>query len=160
MTEPEGDDRDLMTNRYDLVCPAQYTMAYSSTNYEGILMANLTNVLQQLREERRQAESQIHKLDSAISVLQDLNGRTGSTPARVGARRGRVVSAAARQRMAAAQRARWARERQKTQTGSGNKQRRTPSPRRTLSAAARRRIAAAQKARWAKFRAQRAKKAA
>lgn len=123
-------------------------------------MANLTNVLQQLREERKQAESQIHKLDSAISVLQDLDGRNGSTPVRTGARRGRVVSATARQRMAAAQRARWARERQETETRSGNKQGRTLAPRRTLSPAARRRIAAAQKARWAKFRAQHAKKAA
>ena len=123
-------------------------------------MANLTNVLQQLREERKQAESQIHKLDSAISMLQGLDGPNGSTPARIGARQGRVVSAGARQRMAAAQRARRARERRGSQTGSGNKQHRMPSPRRTLSPAARRRIAAAQKARWAKFRAQHAKKAA
>ena len=123
-------------------------------------MANLTNALQQLREERRQAESQIHKLDSAISVLQDLVGQNGSTPAGTGARQSRVVSAAARQRMAAAQRARWARERQKTQSGSANVQRKAPTPRGTLSPAARRRIAAAQKARWAKFRKQHAKKAA
>jgi hypothetical protein len=123
-------------------------------------MANLTNVLQQLREERKQAESEIHKLDSAISVLQDLDGRDGSTPTRTGARQGRVVSATARQRMAAAQRARWARARQETQTGRSNGPRRAPSPRRTLSPAARRRIAAAQKARWAKFRAQHSKKAA
>jgi hypothetical protein len=123
-------------------------------------MANLTNALHELREERRQAESQIHKLDSAISVLQDLVGQNGSTPARTGAGQGRVVSAAARRRMAAAQRARWARERKKTQTGSAKGQRSAASPRRTLSPAARRRIAAAQKARWAKFRAQHAKKAA
>ena len=123
-------------------------------------MANLTNVLQQLRDERKRAEAQIHKLDSAISVLQGLDGRNGSTTARTGARQGRVVSAAARQRMAAAQRARWARERQGSQTGRSKGQRRAPSHRRTLSPAARRRIAAAQKARWAKFRAQRAKKAA
>ena len=51
-------------------------------------MANLTNVLQELREERKQAESQIHKLDSAILVLQDVDGRNGSTPARAGARQG------------------------------------------------------------------------
>lgn len=123
-------------------------------------MANLTNVLQQLREERKQAESQIHKLDSAISVLQDLDGRNGSTPARARAGQGRVVSAAARRRMATAQRARWARERQKTQGGSGSRQHKAPSARRTLSPAARRRIATAQKARWAKFRREHAKKAA
>ena len=123
-------------------------------------MANLTNVLQQLREERKEAESQIHKLDSAISVLQDLDGQDGSTPARTSARQGRVVSAGARRRMAAAQRARWARERQRGQAGTGKGQRRTRSTTRTLSPAARRRIGAAQKARWAKFRAQHAKKTA
>src|SRR5215469_6536011 len=116
-------------------------------------MANLTNALQQLREERKQAESQIHKLDTAISVLQGLDGQNGSTPASTGNGQRRVVSAAARQRMAAAQRARRAREQKKTPTGSANRQRRASS-RRTLSPAARRRIAAAQKARWAKFRAQ------
>jgi hypothetical protein len=123
-------------------------------------MANLTNVLQQLREERKQAESQIGKLDSAISVLEDLDGRDGSTPARTGAGQGRVVSAAARQRRANAQRARRARERQGSHTGRSKVQRMATSPKRTLSPAARRRIAAAQKARWAKFRARNTKKAA
>lgn len=130
------------------------------TNYEGILMANVTNVLQQLREERQQAESQIHKLDTAILVLQDLIGQNSSTPARTGAGQARVVSIAARQRMAAAQRARWAKARQETQTGNASERRRAASPTRTLSPAARRRIAAAQKARWAKLRAERKKKAA
>jgi len=33
-------------------------------------MANLTSALQQLREERKQAQYQVEKLDSAISVLE------------------------------------------------------------------------------------------
>jgi len=37
-------------------------------------MTNLTNALQQLRDERKQAQSQVEKLTSAISVLEDLVG--------------------------------------------------------------------------------------
>ena len=122
-------------------------------------MANLTSALQQLREERKQAQYQVEKLDSAISVLEDLVGRNGSlTPSAAGG--SRVVTATARRRMAAAQRARWAKVRQQTQTPHTNNPRTTSSPKRTLSAAARRKIAAAQRARWARVKAQQAKKAA
>ena len=122
-------------------------------------MANLTSALQQLREERKQAQYQVEKLDSAISVLEDLVGRDGS-PTRTPAGRSRVVTATARRRMAAAQRARWAKVRQQAQTPHTNQPRTTSSPKRTLSAAARRKIAAAQRARWARVKAQQAKKAA
>ena len=61
-----------------------------------------------------------------------------------GGRRG--MSAAARERIAAAQRARWAR--QKGSSGS-----RVTKPKRKMSAEGRARIAAAARARWAKFRA-------
>jgi hypothetical protein len=71
-------------------------------------MANLTDALQQLREERERAQSQVEKLDSAISVLQDLVGGNGSSAVHTSSRGGRVVSAVARRRMAVAQRARWA----------------------------------------------------
>src|SRR5260370_478366 len=66
-------------------------------------MANLTSALQQLREERKQAQYQVEKLDSAISVLEDLVGRNGSLT-RTAAGGSRVVTAAARRRMAAATR--------------------------------------------------------
>ena len=112
----------------------------------GGIMANLEGVLQQLREERSRAQQH-----SAISVLEGVGGN--NSHARTSSRAGRVVSALARQRMAAAQRARWARARQATGK-SGSK----PRVMRVLSADARRRIAAAQKARWARFRAE--KKAA
>jgi len=113
-------------------------------------MENLVNVLQQLRDERGRAKQQLEQLDSAITVLEGL-GRDNS--ARTSSRAGRVVSPLARRRMAAAQRARWARAR-KDSGKSASK----PSVVRVLSPEARRRIAAAQKARWAKFRAE--KKAA
>jgi len=113
-------------------------------------MEKLVNVLEQLRDERGRTQKQLEQLDSAISVLEGL-GRDNS--ARTSSRAGRVVSPLARRRMAAAQRARWARAR-KASGKSASK----PSVVRVLSPEARRRIAAAQKARWAKFRAE--KKAA
>jgi hypothetical protein len=122
-------------------------------------MANLTSALQQLREERKQAQYQVEKLDSAISVLEDLVGRNGLLT-RTAEGGSRVVTAAARRRMAAAQRARWAKVRQQAQTPHANKPRTTFSPKRTLSAAARRKIETAQRARWARVKAQQAKKAA
>ncbi len=55
-------------------------------------MANLENAL---REERKQAKYQVEKLDSAISVLEDLVGRNGSLT-RTAAGGSRVVTATAR----------------------------------------------------------------
>ena len=71
-------------------------------------MEKLVNVLEQLRDERGRTQKQLEQLDSAISVLEGL-GRDNS--ARTSSAAGRVVSPLARRRMAAAQRARWARAR-------------------------------------------------
>jgi hypothetical protein len=120
-------------------------------------MAYLGNALQQLRDERRRAQLQIEKMDSAISALEGLIGRNSTTPLRRRMRRGRTVSAAARRRMTAAQRARRAREQGQARRTAGKKVSATPKPRK-LSAAGRKRTAAAAKARWARFRAK-AKKA-
>jgi hypothetical protein len=108
-------------------------------------MANLDHVLQQLRDERGRKQQQLEQLDSAISVLEGLGGDNSTRTSS----RGRVVSALARRRMAAAQRARWARVRKASGKTAGK-----PRTLRILSPDARRRIAAAQKARWAKFRAE------
>ena len=68
-------------------------------------MGNLTNALQELRAERKQAQLQVEKLDQAISVIESLNGSgtlgKSDQPTR-------VISAASRRKMAQAQRARWA----------------------------------------------------
>jgi len=119
-------------------------------------MSNLGSALQQLRQEQKQAQQQVEKLQSAISVIQGLLGRHGSGTSAKGGGPGRILSAATRKRMAQAQKARWAKVRQgskpadaKTKSGSPIK--------RTMSASARRKIAAAQRARWAKVKA--AKKA-
>ena len=119
-------------------------------------MANLSNALQELRAERSRAQSQIEKLDQAISVIESLNGsgvsRNGNQPTR-------IISAASRRKMALAQKARWANVRKGPQSTVGTTKAASATPaKRTMSAAARKKIAAAQKARWAKVKA--AKKAA
>ena len=121
-------------------------------------MTNLTNALQQLREERRQAQQQIGKLDEAISAIQDLVGRNTSSTVRTKTRPQRVISAATRKRMARAQRARWAKVRKGIRPAE--KAVSAIPGKRTLSIASRRKIAAAQRARWAQVRAQQSKKAA
>src|ERR1700730_17691213 len=112
-------------------------------------MANLAGVVQQLRKERDQAARVVERLDAALTAL---NG--GMYGKRKGNRR--HLSAAARERIAAAQRARWAKVRrnggQTHHVGSMPK-------RKTMSAAARRKIAAAQKVRWAKVKAAQKKSA-
>jgi len=95
-------------------------------------MANLAAVLKELQQERS-------RLDEAIRVIGQLVSGNHTGPKRTK----RTLSPAARERIAAAQRARWAKAR-------GAK----ASPlARTMSKAARNKIAAAQRARWAKARA-------
>jgi hypothetical protein len=115
-------------------------------------MGNLGSALQVLRAERKQAQSHVEKLDTAISVIESLNG-TGT----VGKsnQQTRVISAASRRRMAQAQRARWARTRKESQPLVAIAKTVGSAPvKRTMSAVARRKIAAFQKARWAKIKAQ------
>jgi len=101
-------------------------------------MANLAGVLKELRQERS-------RLDQAIQAIGELVRRNHTGAIQQSATRPRrTVSAAARRKMAAAQRARWAKV----------KGAKTSTPLRTMSQAARRKIAAAQRARWAKVRAQ------
>jgi hypothetical protein len=123
-------------------------------------MTNLKNALQQLQEERMQTQLQLGKLDSAISVLEELVRGSSSTVVRNGSQSKRVVSAASRRKMVQAQRARWARVRQQSQPAGARKPVSISTAKRTLSAAARRKIAAAQRARWARVKAQQTKKAA
>jgi hypothetical protein len=102
-------------------------------------MSNITTALSQLEEERTRLVSQIDAVQNAISALNG-SGSNGS----VGRR---TLSPAARARIAAAQRARWAKVKNKkiVSISAGKKKRK-------MSAAAIARIRAAQKARWAKWR--------
>jgi hypothetical protein len=124
-------------------------------NQSGGTMANLNQALHQLRQEHHKAQQEVQKLQLAISAIEGLDQRNGSSSGRRSSG-GRVVSATARARMAAAQRARWAKVRGQSRASKGP----TPVRSNRLSPAARRKIAAAQKARWARFRAEQAKKAA
>jgi hypothetical protein len=106
-------------------------------------MANLAGVVQQLRKERDQAARTVEQLDAALAALggDSYARRTGT---------GRKISAAGRARIAAAQRARWA----KVRGNGGQKPKVVTLPKKkTMSAAARKKIAAAQKARWARVKA-------
>lgn len=119
-------------------------------------MGNLRSTLRELRAERKQMQSQVEKLDQAISLIESLNG---SVTAQQPSQPTRVISAASRQKMARAQKARWARIRGTSQPIA--LARTTPSApvKRTMSAAARRKIAAFQRERWAKVKAQQKKAA-
>ena len=74
-------------------------------------MANLelASTVKMLEGQRAQTQKELVKLDKAIAVLQELNG-TDSTPSPNGKRH--TISAAARKKIAKAQKARWAKVRQ------------------------------------------------
>ena len=128
-------------------------------------MGNLENALQQLREERKQMQSQVEKLDKAISVIESLNGtgtsRQANQPTGITSAPARVISAASRRKMALAQQARWAKVRKESQPVVVGAAKTTGSAplKRTMSASARRKIAAAQRLRWARVKAQQKKAA-
>jgi hypothetical protein len=67
-------------------------------------MANLTAVVAQLQQARNELQSELTRLEQAIRTLTNLDGGSGTG----GRRAPRRMSAAARARIAAAQRARWA----------------------------------------------------
>ena len=72
-------------------------------------MSNLVRVVAQLRKQRDEAQRQVEQLDQALAALGSLDGlrSRGRSPQAAG-RKGRTMSAAARKRIAAAQRVRWA----------------------------------------------------
>lgn len=72
-------------------------------------MSNLAKAVVQLRKHRDEAQKQVEQLDQALAALGSLDGlRTrGRSLQKVG-RKGRTMSATARRKIAAAQRARWA----------------------------------------------------
>ena len=119
-------------------------------------MGTLSNALQQLREERKQMQANVEKLDRAILVIESLNGPAATRSANQPTR---IISAASRRKMAQAQRARWAKARKEPQPAVTTAKTTGSAPvKRIMSAAARRKIAAFQRARWAKLKQQ--KKAA
>lgn len=72
-------------------------------------MLTLTTAVRQLKQERARTQKEVEKLDAAIRVLSGLSGTgRGLDRGRAGIGKRRTMSAAARKRIAAAQRARWA----------------------------------------------------
>jgi hypothetical protein len=106
---------------------------------EGDYMTNLSQIVGQLKNEELRLTRELRVISSALAAFGTRSGIHAKT---------RKISAAGRARIAAAQRARWAKVR-------GEKQNLATMPkRRVLSADARKKIAAAQRARWARVRAQ------
>src|SRR6266852_4707916 len=100
------------------------------------------HLLELLRAERDKVAQQVNTLDTAIRALGGLN----STGATRGLHGPRTMSAAARARISASQKARWARTRGQKVVSI--------APKRHISAAGLARIRAAQRARWAKIKRQ------
>ena len=99
-------------------------------------MQTLTIALKQLKDEQARLSFQLRQVSTALIALRGVAN---------GNRRG-AMSAAGRARIAAAQRARWARVKGSKVVSIARRKRRQISP------AAIARIRAAQKARWAKWR--------
>lgn len=116
-------------------------------------MKGLESIVSQLREQRTNLVKELRHVDAALAVLGKLeSGRSYTEPRRHGRRK---MTAGARKRIAAAQKARWAAWRAKQ-----GKKTIPITSKQTMSASARHKIAAAQRARWAKVRAKQEKKAA
>src|SRR2546428_14086495 len=97
------------------------------------------DIIAQLKAERDKAAQQVNALDTAIRAMSGLNStRVSHGP--------RKMSAAARARISASQKARWARVRGQKVVSI--------APKRHISAAGLARIRAANRARWAKWRRQ------
>jgi hypothetical protein len=119
-------------------------------------MGNLSSALHELCAERKQAQLQVEKLDTAISVIESLNGTGKLSQTNQPTR---IISQVSRRKMAQAQRARWAKARENSQPIAVAKTAASAPVKHTMSAAARRKVAAFQKARWAKLKAQQKKAA-
>ncbi len=103
----------------------------------------MQSVISELQKERKRLEDELHRVAAALAAFGNVYLH-GSRPTR----KNRTISAAGRKRIAAAQRARWAKIKGQKVVSIGSRKGRTMTP------AARKRIVAAQKARWEKWRAQ------
>jgi hypothetical protein len=110
-------------------------------------LTDLSGILKQLKNERDRVEQQLSGLNAALEAFAAVYRNNDATGLR------RTISAKGRARIAAAQKARWAKVK-------GMKIVHPKPGKRVMSASARRKIAAAQRARWAKVRQIQGKKAA
>ena len=111
-------------------------------------LEGLVRIVKQLRVERTNLVDELKHVDAALAVLGKLDGGSSYTKPR------RTLSAAARRKIAAAQKARWAKVKVGSKPAAGAAKTTGSAPvKRTMSASARRKIAAAQRARWARLKA-------
>jgi len=112
----------------------------------------LINMLENLSSKQLNRAAQLkEKIETLESELQALLGGSAPATSTAGQRSGtRTISAAGKARIAAAQRARWAKARGSNGTASTSS---APKGRRRMSPAARAKLAKAARARWAKAKA-------
>lgn len=106
-------------------------------------MTNLSGIVKQLKTERDRLEQQLSGLHAALAAFAGVYTDIAVPKPR------RKISAKGRARIAAAQRARWAKVKGQKVVSIAKS---SKPGRRTMSAAARRKIAAAQRARWARVK--------
>src|ERR1039457_3337572 len=106
----------------------------------------MQSVVSQLQKERTRLEDELHRITTALVAFGNVYMHGSQPKAAVATRKRRTISAAGRKRIAAAQRARWAKIKGQKVVSIGVRKGRK------MSAAARKRIVAAQKSRWAKWR--------
>jgi len=106
-------------------------------------LANLSGIVRQLKQERDRVERQLSGLNAALAAFAGVYKDSGVLKSR------RKISARGRARIAAAQRARWAKVRAQNVVPIAKEGK---PGKRTMSASARRKIAVAQRARWARVK--------
>ena len=99
-------------------------------------MVDVSSIVKQLKKERDRVVKQLLGMDAALTAFAGVYSGSATNGKQ-------QISAAGRKRIAAAQRARWAKVRGESKV---------VVPKRTMSAKSRAKIAAAQRRRWAKFR--------
>jgi hypothetical protein len=104
-------------------------------------MTNMGDIVQALKKERDRLTNQLQGISAALTAFGAVYGKQSGV-------RGEI-SAAGKTRIAAAQRARWAKVKG---TSEHTKSAAAAPKRRTMPAAARKKIAAAQRLRWAKVK--------
>ena len=71
-------------------------------------MTNLTGVIRQLWKEKQRVHAEMERLNAALAALRGLGGPEGKAKRSLAPKARRPMSAAARKKIAVAQRARWA----------------------------------------------------
>ena len=71
----------------------------------------LQSVVSELQKERTRLEDELHRVTAALTAFGEVYMRGGKPKAAVATRKKRTISVAGRRRIAAAQRARWAKVR-------------------------------------------------